>query len=197
MEMPNDLVTLDDIRDRFYRALTPDEERVVPAWISDAWDELLDMPALALEARLTADPPEAGLSGAAGGIRGGVASTATASTTRRCRRLLRRRLSLAHGSRMRSWPASPRLAWGRMLSRSARTLGCLARSRRSRLPRMSTTRGIRGGVAYERLRGEDCGGYCARSRERGIADARDGARVAAPRWSSLGGRVGEHDRERD
>src|SRR5699024_12577495 len=61
MEMPNDLVTLDDIRDRFYRALTPDEERVVPAWISDAWDELLDMPALALEARLTADPPEAGL----------------------------------------------------------------------------------------------------------------------------------------
>ena len=61
MEMPNDLVTLDDIRDRFYRALTPDEERVVPAWISDAWDELLDIPALALEARLSAVPPEAGL----------------------------------------------------------------------------------------------------------------------------------------
>lgn len=61
MEMPNDLVTLDDIRDRFYRALTPDEERVIPAWITDAWDELMDIPALALEARLTTDPPEEGL----------------------------------------------------------------------------------------------------------------------------------------
>ena len=61
MDMPAGLVTLEDVRERFYRALTPDEERVVPAWISDAWDELLDIPALALEARLTAVPPEVGL----------------------------------------------------------------------------------------------------------------------------------------
>ena len=61
MDMPAGLVTLEDVRERFYRALTPDEERVVPAWISDAWDELLDIPALALEARLTAVPPEGGL----------------------------------------------------------------------------------------------------------------------------------------
>lgn len=61
MDMPTGLVTLEDIRDRFYRALTPDEERVVPAWITDAWDELMDIPALALEARLTTDPPEEGL----------------------------------------------------------------------------------------------------------------------------------------
>lgn len=61
MDMPAGLVTLEDVRDRFYRALTPDEERVVPAWITDGWDELLDMPALALEARLTDVPPEAGL----------------------------------------------------------------------------------------------------------------------------------------
>lgn len=61
MDMPAGLVTLEDVRERFYRALTPDEERVVPAWISDAWDELLDMPALALEARLSAVPPEVGL----------------------------------------------------------------------------------------------------------------------------------------
>lgn len=61
MDMPAGLVTLEDIRERFYRALTPDEERVVPAWLSDAWDELLDIPALALEVRLTTDPPEEGL----------------------------------------------------------------------------------------------------------------------------------------
>src|SRR5690606_2864572 len=61
MDMPAGLVTLEDVRERFYRALTPDEERVVPAWISDAWDELLDIPALALEARLSAVPPEGGL----------------------------------------------------------------------------------------------------------------------------------------
>lgn len=61
MDMPDDLVTLEDIRERFYRTLTPDEERVIPAWISDAWDELMDMPRLALEARLSANPPEAGL----------------------------------------------------------------------------------------------------------------------------------------
>lgn len=61
MDMPDDLVTLEDIRDRFYRTLTPDEERVIPAWISDAWDELMDMPTLALEERLSAVPPEAGL----------------------------------------------------------------------------------------------------------------------------------------
>lgn len=61
MEMPTGLVTLEDIRDRFYRALTPDEERVIPAWIGDAWDELLDIPELALQGRLTAVPPEGGL----------------------------------------------------------------------------------------------------------------------------------------
>ena len=61
MDMPAGLVTLEDVRERFYRALTPDEERVVPAWLTDGWDELLDMPALALETRLTSDPPEAGL----------------------------------------------------------------------------------------------------------------------------------------
>ena len=61
MDMPAGLVTLEDVRERFYRALTPDEERVVPAWIGDAWDELLDIPALALEARLSAAPPEVGL----------------------------------------------------------------------------------------------------------------------------------------
>ena len=61
MDMPAGLVTLGDVRDRFNRAHTPDGERVVPAWISDAWDELLDIPALALEARLSAVPPEAGL----------------------------------------------------------------------------------------------------------------------------------------
>ena len=61
MDMPAGLVTLEDVRERFYRALTPDEERVVPAWISDAWDEMLDIPALALEAHLSAVSPEAGL----------------------------------------------------------------------------------------------------------------------------------------
>lgn len=61
MEMPAGLVTLEDVRERFYRALTPDEERVIPAWIGDAWDELLDMPYLRLEERLSSDPPEAGL----------------------------------------------------------------------------------------------------------------------------------------
>lgn len=59
--MPTGLVTLEDVRERFYRALTPDEERVVPAWLSDAWDELMDMPALGLVARLSAIPAEAGL----------------------------------------------------------------------------------------------------------------------------------------
>src|SRR5690606_17163317 len=61
MDMPDDLVTLEDIRERFYRTLTPDEERVIPAWISDAWDELMDLAYLRLDERLTADPPEAGL----------------------------------------------------------------------------------------------------------------------------------------
>src|SRR5699024_2459617 len=61
MDMPDDLVTLEDIRDRFYRMLTPDEERGMPAGSSDAWDELMDMPTLALEERLSAVPPEAGL----------------------------------------------------------------------------------------------------------------------------------------
>lgn len=59
--MPTGLVTLEDIRNRFYRALTPDEERVVPAWLSDAWDELMDISALGLAARLSAVPAEVGL----------------------------------------------------------------------------------------------------------------------------------------
>lgn len=59
--MPVGLVTVEDVRDRFYRALTPDEERVIPAWIADAWDELLDIPSLALDSRLSLVPPETGL----------------------------------------------------------------------------------------------------------------------------------------
>ena len=59
--MPVDLVTVQGVKDRFYRALTPDEERVAGAWIRDAWDELMDIPALALESRLSAVPPEVGL----------------------------------------------------------------------------------------------------------------------------------------
>lgn len=61
MDMPAGLVTLEDIKDRFYRALTPDEERVAQAWISDAWDELMDMPSLALKSRLSLVPPDEGL----------------------------------------------------------------------------------------------------------------------------------------
>ena len=61
MDMPAGLVTLEDVRERFYRALTPDEERVIPAWITDAWDELMDLAYLRLGERLAADPPEAGL----------------------------------------------------------------------------------------------------------------------------------------
>ncbi|MFI8778229.1 hypothetical protein ACIGH6_14250 [Brachybacterium paraconglomeratum] len=54
MEMPTDLVTVEDVKERFYRALTPDEERITRAWIEDAWDDLLDRPGLALAARLEA-----------------------------------------------------------------------------------------------------------------------------------------------
>lgn len=54
MEMPTDLVTVEDVQERFYRALTPDEERITRAWIEDAWDDLLDRPGLALAARLEA-----------------------------------------------------------------------------------------------------------------------------------------------
>ncbi|QCR53212.1 hypothetical protein C1N80_06200 [Brachybacterium sp. SGAir0954] len=60
MSMPDNLVTLEDVRERFFRALTPDEERVIPAWLSDAWDELMDLPYLRLTERL-AEPPEEGL----------------------------------------------------------------------------------------------------------------------------------------
>lgn len=61
MDMPDDLVTPEQIADRFYRPLTVDEERVLPAWIDDAWHELMDLAYLRLEERLTADPPEEGL----------------------------------------------------------------------------------------------------------------------------------------
>lgn len=54
MDMPADLVTVEEVQKRFYRALTPDEERMAAAWIEDAWDDLLDRPELALEARLGA-----------------------------------------------------------------------------------------------------------------------------------------------
>lgn len=58
MDMPVDLVTPESVRDRFYRALTPDEDRVLPAWIEDAWEELLDLDYLRLVDRLSTDPPE-------------------------------------------------------------------------------------------------------------------------------------------
>ena len=45
-------VTINDIRGRFYRALTADEERVVPAWIQDAYDEILDLDGYRIEQRL-------------------------------------------------------------------------------------------------------------------------------------------------
>lgn len=54
MDMPADLVTVEEVQKRFYRALTPDEERMAASWIEDAWDDLLDRPELALEARLEA-----------------------------------------------------------------------------------------------------------------------------------------------
>lgn len=56
--MPSLLVTPESIEERFYRALTPDEERVLPAWIDDAWEELLDLDELRLAERLSTDPPE-------------------------------------------------------------------------------------------------------------------------------------------
>lgn len=56
--MPVDLVTPESIKDRFFRALTPDEERVLPAWVEDAWEELLDLDHLRLVERLSTDPPE-------------------------------------------------------------------------------------------------------------------------------------------
>lgn len=58
MDMPVDLVTPEDIKGRFYRALTPDEERILPAWIEDSWEELLDLDYLRLPERLAAVPPE-------------------------------------------------------------------------------------------------------------------------------------------
>lgn len=45
-------VTINDIRGRFYRALTVDEERVVAAWIQDAYDEILDLDGYRIEQRL-------------------------------------------------------------------------------------------------------------------------------------------------
>ncbi len=57
--MPVDLVTVQDVRERFYRPLTPDDERVAEAWIQDAWDELMDLPGFQLPERLAI--PEEGL----------------------------------------------------------------------------------------------------------------------------------------
>lgn len=47
-------LTVQDIKDRFYRALTVDEERVVKAWISDAFEEILDLDGYRIAERLTA-----------------------------------------------------------------------------------------------------------------------------------------------
>ena len=66
MDMPVDLVTIEDVQKRFYRALTPDEARMAEAWIEDAWDELMDLTYLGLTARLEALPPEDGLLGRVG-----------------------------------------------------------------------------------------------------------------------------------
>lgn len=61
--MPADLVTPESIEARFFRALTPDESRILPAWIEDSWEELLDLDYLRLPARLAAEPPEERLLG--------------------------------------------------------------------------------------------------------------------------------------
>lgn len=61
--MPFDLVTVEGLEKRFYRALTPDESRILPAWIEDSWEELLDLDHLRLVDRLSADPPEERLLG--------------------------------------------------------------------------------------------------------------------------------------
>lgn len=63
MDMPADLVTVEDIKNRFYRALTSDESRILPAWILDSWEELLDLEYLRLTERLSAVPPEERLLG--------------------------------------------------------------------------------------------------------------------------------------
>ena len=63
MDMPTDLVTPESIKARFFRALTPDEERILPAWIEDAWEELLDLDYLRLVERLNEVPPEERLIG--------------------------------------------------------------------------------------------------------------------------------------
>ena len=63
MDMPPDLVTVEDIKNRFYRALTSDESRILPAWILDSWEELLDLDYLRLMERLGAVPPEERLLG--------------------------------------------------------------------------------------------------------------------------------------
>lgn len=63
MDMPVDLVTPESIEARFYRALTSDETRILPSWIEDSWEELLDLDYLRLPERLTADPPEERLLG--------------------------------------------------------------------------------------------------------------------------------------
>ena len=72
--MPINLVTIQDVKDRFYRALTHDEERLAGAWIRDAWDDLLDRPELALAERLTLGEE---------GLQGRVARTIRAAVGRR------------------------------------------------------------------------------------------------------------------
>ena len=76
MDMPDFLVTPESVEARFYRALTPDEKRVLPAWIEDAWDELLDVDYLRLAVRLPVSNPEDRLLGK-------VARTIRASLVRR------------------------------------------------------------------------------------------------------------------
>lgn len=50
-------VTLDEIKARYYRALTPDEERLASSWIEDAEAELLDLAGYRLAERLTDGEP--------------------------------------------------------------------------------------------------------------------------------------------
>lgn len=57
MDFPVDLVSVESVQKRFYRALTPEERALAEAWIEDAWDDLLDRPELALDPRLDVAEP--------------------------------------------------------------------------------------------------------------------------------------------